>query len=95
MRVRLTTRWGSHLPNSTVSVSDARAKALVEAGIARYLPGESPENPVEKVEAAEEEPARTLESVKTRLDALGVKYNPRIGLEKAQERLNEALAEKQ
>lgn len=34
-----------------------------------------------------------LESIKVRLDRMGVKYHPSIGLEKATEKLKEALAE--
>lgn len=37
MRVRLMTRWGSWMQNDVVSVSDARAAALQEAGIGRII----------------------------------------------------------
>lgn len=94
MQVRLLTRWGSYLQGSTVSVSDARAMALVEAGIARFLPGEGPKAaPVEeKPEEPDEGQGPTLKEIKAKLDKLGVTYHPNIGLEKAKVRLSEAEA---
>jgi len=37
MRIRLLTRWGSYLQGAIVSVSVARAAALVEAGYGKYV----------------------------------------------------------
>jgi hypothetical protein len=37
-------------------------------------------------------PKQQLENIKTRLDQMGVKYHPSIGLEKATEKLTEALS---
>ena len=50
MEVRLLTRWGSRLQGDIVSVSDARAKALQDAGIGRILNAPQPE-PKEEAEA--------------------------------------------
>ena len=50
MEVRLLTRWGSRLQGDIVSVSDARAKALQDAGIGRILNAPKSE-PKEEVEA--------------------------------------------
>lgn len=45
MRVRLMTRWGSWMQNDVVSVSDARAAALQEAGIGRIIDEPKAEEP--------------------------------------------------
>lgn len=76
MEVRLLTRWGSRLQGDVVSVSAERAEALAEAGIGKIV----------GVPAVDDE----LSAVKAQLDALGVDYSPRIGLEKAKARLAEA-----
>lgn len=42
MRVQLKRRWAARLPGQIASVSDERAKVMVEAGIAKYIKGEEP-----------------------------------------------------
>ena len=84
MEVRLLTRWGSRMQGDIVSVSAERAVALADAGIGRIM-GQHEVQADTGVELAE---------VKAQLDALGVEYSPRIGLEKAKARLAEAHAAK-
>jgi hypothetical protein len=96
MEVRLLTRWGSRLQGDIVSVSDARAKALEEAGFAKILGTPAPAAEPVKEEAKPDPQAQgsDLEDIKAKLDALGVSYSPRIGLEKAQAKLAEVMAGK-
>jgi stringent starvation protein B len=54
MDVRLKTRWGSYLQGSIVSVSDARALALQDAGICSIIA--EPEQ-ADKPDTADAEPA--------------------------------------
>lgn len=61
MLVRLVTRWGSWMANDVVSVSDARAEALQEAGIGRIIDAIKP-----KVEEAPEEEAPVQTAPKPR-----------------------------
>lgn len=98
MEVRLLTRWGSRFQGDVVSVSDERAKALAEAGIGKILNPVAKDVPAEAQEQTSDAPAEDggshvdeLEAVKAQLDALGVSYSPRIGLDKARAKLEEAL----
>jgi len=43
MQVRLSVRWGSYLQGDVVSVSEARAKALTDAGFGKIL--DAPKEP--------------------------------------------------
>lgn len=88
MDVRLLTRWGSRMQGDIVSVSAERAVALADAGIGRIM-GQPEVQP--EVQA---EPGDELAEVKAQLDALGIEYSPRIGLDKAKARLAEAQAAK-
>lgn len=92
MEVRLLTRWGSRLQGDIVSVSDERAKALAEAGFGKIIGAAKQETPVGlKLDATLDAPDE-LSQVKAKLDALGVSYSPRIGLDKAKAKLAEAMA---
>ena len=51
MKVRLSTRWASYMPNDIVSVSDERAEYLEKEGIGRVIDRPSP---VEEVKAKSE-----------------------------------------
>ena len=51
MKVRLSTRWASYMPNDIVSVSDERAEYLEKEGIGRDIDRPSP---VEEVKAKSE-----------------------------------------
>ena len=84
MEVRLLARWGSRMQGDIVSVSAERAVALADAGIGRIMG--QPE--------VQAEPGDELTEVKAQLDALGIEYSPRIGLDKAKARLAEAQAAK-
>ena len=61
MRVRLMTRWAGWMQNDVVSVSDARAVAMQEAGIGRIIDAIKP-----KVEEAPEEEAPVQAAPKPR-----------------------------
>jgi len=54
MQVRLSVRWGSHLQGDIVSVSDARAQALADAGFGKILdaPKETEAVPAESTKRA-------------------------------------------
>jgi hypothetical protein len=90
MRVRLKARWGSRMQGDIVNVSDARALALEEAGLARIIDAPVIPEPEPEPIKDEESEAAELEAVKSELDALGISYHPRIGLDKAKAKLDEA-----
>lgn len=61
MEVRLAARWGSRMQGDVVSVSDARALALQEAGIGRIINAPKPEV---KEESADEAPKPEMKAKK-------------------------------
>lgn len=54
MEVRLTSRWAGRFSGDIVSVSDARAKALQEAGIGRIIGGDAEEKKDKPVKPSKE-----------------------------------------
>lgn len=71
MKVRLLTRWGSRLQGDVTNVSEERAKALEQAGIAKILGvAEAAPQPVKGMTPEEE-----LSHVKEQLVLLGVNFD--------------------
>lgn len=93
MQVRLLSRWGSRMQGDVVSVSAERAKALRDAGIGKIIGAISAEKAATVKQDGES--ANDLAAIKDKLTELGVSFGANIGLEKARERLAEALKAKE